>query len=217
MDQQTRLRESIEAMKVLFPDFSLALNQSRFENQAVWRGWVQPIQSEEGLIELLSDIHQVRPVYIMPGGEVRHDPSCDKEHTQYPWMKRLHDLRMSYELEVSYSGGRAHPRAVIQNLSIPPHGSKHLFQDGAICAYAPWQNVWRWHEHTVTDFLGHALVWLIKWTVWCQAKVWIGPEISHQRATLLKTIDRNTECWCGSGKKYKKCHLAKDFNSAAAR
>jgi uncharacterized protein YecA (UPF0149 family) len=26
---------------------------------------------------------------------------------------------------------------------------------------------------------------------------------------------RNEECWCGSGLKYKKCHLAEDDNKAA--
>ena len=28
---------------------------------------------------------------------------------------------------------------------------------------------------------------------------------------------RNDDCWCGSGKKYKKCHLPEDEGKAAAR
>ncbi len=28
---------------------------------------------------------------------------------------------------------------------------------------------------------------------------------------------RNEPCWCGSGKKYKKCHLPEDDNKAAAK
>ncbi len=28
---------------------------------------------------------------------------------------------------------------------------------------------------------------------------------------------RNDECWCGSGRKYKKCHLPEDEQQAAAR
>jgi SEC-C motif len=28
---------------------------------------------------------------------------------------------------------------------------------------------------------------------------------------------RNDECWCGSGRKYKKCHLPEDEKKAAAK
>jgi uncharacterized protein YecA (UPF0149 family) len=28
---------------------------------------------------------------------------------------------------------------------------------------------------------------------------------------------RNGQCWCGSGKKYKKCHLPEDDRKAAAK
>jgi hypothetical protein len=28
---------------------------------------------------------------------------------------------------------------------------------------------------------------------------------------------RNEECWCGSGKKYKKCHLPEDDQQAVAK
>jgi hypothetical protein len=28
---------------------------------------------------------------------------------------------------------------------------------------------------------------------------------------------RNEPCWCGSGKKYKKCHLSEDDNKASAK
>lgn len=212
MENETRLATGIEAMKEFFPDFSLSFQQNDSKCQAMWLGWVQPIQSADGLIELLDDIHQERPVHVMPGGEIRHKSSCIAIHQQYEWMNRLQGLRVSYELKVLYSGGRAHPKAFVRNLRIPPHGSNHIFQDGSICAYAPWQNVWRWNDDTVVEYLGQVLVWLIKWTIWCQAKVWIGTEVSHYPSELLQSIDRNDECWCGSGKRYKKCHLANDFN-----
>ena len=31
------------------------------------------------------------------------------------------------------------------------------------------------------------------------------------------TLGRNVPCWCGSGKKYKKCHLELDLAAAAER
>jgi SEC-C motif len=42
------------------------------------------------------------------------------------------------------------------------------------------------------------------------------PPSKPVQATLLKTgpkLGRNDPCWCGSGKKYKKCHLGKDGRS----
>jgi hypothetical protein len=32
-----------------------------------------------------------------------------------------------------------------------------------------------------------------------------------------KEIGRNEDCWCGSGRKYKKCHLAEDERVNSAR
>ena len=32
-----------------------------------------------------------------------------------------------------------------------------------------------------------------------------------------RTLKRNAVCWCGSGKKYKKCHLTADQNHFAAK
>jgi methionyl aminopeptidase len=35
---------------------------------------------------------------------------------------------------------------------------------------------------------------------------------------VTKTLPgRNTPCWCGSGRKYKKCHLEVDLKAAAER
>lgn len=32
----------------------------------------------------------------------------------------------------------------------------------------------------------------------------------HTIKRILPKLGRNSPCWCGSGKKYKKCHLARD-------
>ena len=32
--------------------------------------------------------------------------------------------------------------------------------------------------------------------------------------TATETISRNSACWCGSGKKYKKCHIYQDRESS---
>jgi hypothetical protein len=208
-----RLEASIRAMQDYFPDFSLSIQMIGSGNIAVWKGKVQPIQSLEGLNELLDDIHCERPIHVMPGGEVRHHPTCTITHAHHDWMDKLKNPCLSFELEVRYNGGRRHPKAFIRAPVLPQHKWKHLFTDGSICPYAPWENIWRWDLNTVGDYMGHALAWLIKWIVWDQADIWIGPEKSHDRNFLLQNIGRNQKCWCGSGEKYKRCHLAQDETS----
>lgn len=39
---------------------------------------------------------------------------------------------------------------------------------------------------------------------------WLGNLFSPKPATPRPELGRNDPCWCGSGKKYKKCHLDKD-------
>ena len=34
---------------------------------------------------------------------------------------------------------------------------------------------------------------------------------------MFKKLERNDPCWCGSGRKYKKCHEAFDERSAKSR
>lgn len=216
MENGSRLEASIDAMKRYFPNLSLSVKTTRSGTIAVWEGRVQPVQSPENLHELLDDIHKGREVKIIAGGKVEHHPSCFASHQQYEWFDRLDDLRVSYELGITYGGSQIHPKAFVPNLIIPPHGPKHLNGDGSICPYAPWEQVWLWDRDTVVDYLGHALIWLIKWTVWCQSAIWIGPDIGHDPAFLVRTIGRNQECRCGSGKKYKKCHLSYDEEMARA-
>ena len=37
---------------------------------------------------------------------------------------------------------------------------------------------------------------------------------SEDEQTVDKNLGRNESCWCGSGKKYKKCHLIEDERKA---
>ncbi|HKV10438.1 MAG TPA: SEC-C metal-binding domain-containing protein [Thermoanaerobaculia bacterium] len=39
---------------------------------------------------------------------------------------------------------------------------------------------------------------------------WLGNLFSSKPAKPRAELGRNDLCWCGSGKKYKKCHLDKD-------
>ncbi|HEY0321189.1 MAG TPA: SEC-C metal-binding domain-containing protein [Pyrinomonadaceae bacterium] len=207
----TRLDASIEAMREYFPEFSLAGLPLGTGPVAVWKGRVQPIQSTDGLEELLDDIYHERPVLMQAGGRIEHRPDCKVRHCHHDWMDKLSNPFVEYKLEVKYGGDETHPRAYVRHPVVPvPERQKHHLGDGALCAYPPWQGVWRWERDTVVQFMGHVTEWLVKWMVWEQAGVWIGPEMGHARGFLLQEVRFEQECHCGSGRQYRDCHLAED-------
>jgi hypothetical protein len=213
-DDSPRLDASIEGMRAYYPAFHLRVVETDRRRQAIWTGRIQPIQTTDRLEELLDDIHNEHNFYVLPGGEVLHHPTCTASHTNHGWAEKLTNPHAVYELEVRYGGGREHPKVYVRDPVLPKDNRPHTFGDDSICPYAPWQQIWRWEEHTVVDYMIHTLGWLIKWTVWTQAKIWIGPEMSHNSNFLLRTIGPNKQCWCGSGKKYKKCHKRMDEERA---
>ncbi|HYX72866.1 MAG TPA: SEC-C domain-containing protein [Nitrososphaera sp.] len=217
VDASPRLKASIEGMRDYYPAFSLKVVPTEIGEVAIWKGRVRPIQTTDGLEQLLDDIHHERPFYILPGGEVLHHPKCVEIHVNHKWAEKLTNPQAVYELEIRYSGGQRHPRAFMRDPVLPERKRPHTFGDGAICPYAPWQQVWWWEDHTVVDYMGHALGWLIKWTVWSQTEIWIGPEMRHDPRFLLRSVGPNKQCWCGSGKKYKKCCRVHDETKTIIR
>jgi len=209
-DDSSRLDVSVQAMREYFPEFSLSLPTAGQRGEAVWKGQVQPIRTMDHLADLLDDIHRERPVWVQMGGEVSHHPACTSAHEHNGWVDKLTDPFVSFDLELRYGGGRKHPKAFVRRPVLQESKARHLFNDGSICPYAPWKGVWLWDQNTIVDYAGHAVVWLIKWILWDQASVWIGPEINHDRRFLVQAIGRNQQCWCGSGRKYKVCHLEQD-------
>lgn len=208
-ETSSRLDASIEAMRQFYPQFSLSGSPIGTGDCAVWKGWVQPIQEDLHLEALLDDLFYDRPVEVFRGGEVRHAAKCKARHRDHDWMEDVCDPFIRYKLEVRYSGTQRHPRAFVREpILLSP---RHMWGDDAICGYAAWENIWSWDKHTVVDFMDHALVWLVKTTVWTQAKVWIGSERPHDLRFLLASIRLNEQCRCGSGEPYGTCHGPKDY------
>lgn len=41
-------------------------------------------------------------------------------------------------------------------------------------------------------------------------RIFLNSLVSEEEPQHSKSLGRNDLCWCGSGKKYKKCHLEED-------
>ncbi|MGB7923075.1 MAG: hypothetical protein WCF57_07510 [Pyrinomonadaceae bacterium] len=206
-----RLEASIEAMREYFPHFSLSGLPIGTGPTAVWKGWVQPIRSTDHLEELLDDLMHERPVIMKAGGIIEHNPDCAAEHCRHEWMEKVSNPFVEYKLEVQYDGGETHPSAYVRDPVVPYlKRRKHHYTDGSLCAYPSWFDMWRWDRDTVVQFMLHATEWLVKWTVWEQTSVWLGPEKDHNPGQLLREIHPEQQCHCRSGRKYGLCCRSKD-------
>lgn len=207
----SRLDASIAAMREYFPDFSLTGLPLGTGPVAVWKGRVRPFRSAERMEEVLDDIYHERAVMMRAGGSIEHRPDCAAAHCHHDWMEKLSNPFVDFKLEIHYAGRESHPRAFIRDPAVPFFKrQKHHLSDGALCAYPPWQGVWQWERDTVVNFMSHVVEWLVKWMVWEQACIWIGPEMGHDRNFLLREIRPDQECHCGSGKQYRLCHRPED-------
>ena len=205
-----RMEASVQAMKLKYPSFSVGGRPIGTGRDAVWKGWVQPIRDLENLELLLADLAQDRPVRILRGGEVIHNPNCYRKHQKLLWIKKLKKPDTAFKIKITYGCGSLHPRAYSLDPIIPFNKRKHMFRDSAVCAYPTWDTSWNWRIHTVADFMDNVVIWLIKWNVWQQTNVWLGEEMPHDRVFLYFTVAVSDPCWCGSQREYSVCHRADD-------
>ena len=203
------LRKSVEKMEEFHPRLKVSYLTCMGSTIAIWRGWVQPIKSREELEELLDDLYHDRRIWVA-GDTVSHWGDCEEEHRHHDWMDRVSDPFVKYDMEVRHDGGRVHPKCRIHNLNITDCKRKHLNHDFSICPFLTSEGVWVWDRDTVADIIPHYLAWLVKWLVFDQTNKWIGSDHNHTPEYHLSLIGRNQQCWCGSSKKYKRCHLEWD-------
>lgn len=209
--ETSRLEASIEAMREYFPEFSLSGSPLGTGPVAVWKGKVRPLCITEYLEEILDDIYHGRPVMMRAGGVISHRPDCTADHCRHEWMERVIDPFVEYKLEVRYGGHESHPTAFVRDPVVPFFKrEKHHYRDGSLCAYPAWYDMWRWDRDTVLGFMTHVVEWLVKWTVWSQADIWLGPEKGHDPSLLLREISPEKQCHCRSGKPYGMCHRPED-------
>lgn len=175
-----------------------------------WTGELRPLCALDGLQELLDDIYHHRAVYTAWQGELRHLADCHADHHRHDWMEKVRPeaLLRPFMIRVYYAGGQDHPRCWVEGIN--GENGRHLWGDGSLCPFMASEDVWTWTRHTVADFIGHVSVWLVSWMSWQQTGVWLAGEHDSTPSYHLSHIRPNGQCWCRSGKKYRKCHMQSD-------
>lgn len=210
------LARSVEAMAFAYPQLVFRRETTAVGEMGVWRGVVHPMQSLNGINDALDDLAHGRVVRVV-AGEVRHHRECSQRHCHHDWMERLVHWRIPFEVEVWYDGGCADPKCwVIWPPVSTLHKRKHTWGDGSICPFLS-SDGWDCHHDDVVDFMGHVAVWLVKWTLWDQTGVWIGPEHLFSPEHHLGSVHPTDQCWCRSGLPYRCCHLQRDRAAAATQ
>lgn len=125
------------------------------------------------------------------------------------------DLRTPFEVTITYSGARDHPRCWVVSPSIPPEKRRHMWGDCSICPFLASDDTWVWDRDTVADYVAHISVWLVTWLVFDRTGEWIVGEHSGTPQYHLAVVKPNDQCWCRSGRRYRKCHMREDQIEAA--
>lgn len=209
-DVSERLAASISAMGERYPSLSLTVNTEGEHQIATWEGWLQPVRTTKELDIILDDLHENVRVAINEDAEIKHDPNCRRHHKRPSLLRHVKRADRSFLVRIEYEGGQVHPRAYLLDPEVTPATRKHIFGTNGICAYPPWKDVWHWDANTAADFTDHVLIWLLKWNIWVETKIWLGPEMDHEPVLLFATIGSTQQCWCRSGKSYGQCHQQRD-------
>lgn len=203
-----RLKTSIEEMAIFCPNLLYAPDPGDIGGW--WAGEFRALSNVEVLPELLDDIHHNRAVSTAPGGATRHYSSCTRNHCLHEWMERLRpeELLRAFNVRIFYTGDREDPRCFVEGIT--NENGRHVWSDGSICPFLSSKHAWNWTRDTIADFVGHVSLWLISWMIFHQTGVWIVGEHSGTPTYHRTHIHPNDNCWCRSGKKYRKCHMYHD-------
>ena len=204
-----------------------------------WIGTIRPFAlcSGDDLLPILDDLDAGGDV-LLQNGSLLHDPACQRRHRSPSYRNGLGDIGAeSFCIKVIVWPPPVHPKAIsifpeISSAVFP--NQPHLFRPepraglpelptlmpDALCAYRPGDGEWSWRLGDLVLFLDFVAIYLAKHAVWVRTGadnggVWIGPHASHAPRDLITQLDPLGECRCGSGDRYRDCHLAVDQARAA--
>ena len=198
-----------------------------------WSVELTPVPIPDDFPLVLADLAAERTVAVGENGRLTHWHECPvlpQEHL--PGTNILRPTDRSYWIEFEYPerergpAGPIHPRVrvvqpEISHRTVPQHPHMHKTRDGLdswACAVAPHQTDWSWRNGGAVVYLDQISIWILKSAVWLTtgggsltSAAWIGPDSSHEPATVLTSIDLPGPCRCGSGERFANCHRAADI------
>jgi hypothetical protein len=100
--------------------------------------------------------------------------------------------------------------------SFPEHPHLYYNDISSICYTANWHDITQDPRQRVAEAFEDVLLWLYRHIIWRDTsrtvKDWIGKQSKHYPDFhYLKHLNPELSCRCGSGKKYKDCHLKEHY------
>lgn len=197
-----------------YPQFETIVPPQTSGAILAWEGVLQPFSGCHELGFILDDLRMDRSVRVK-AGTLSHDVECIGIHRPIPFLDRLKPAEARFKIAVLAYPPKRHPQAFgkspeITKQRFPFH--HHINVDGSICPYSATETHLPWHGQTVPTFLDYVAIWAAKHYVWektgaNESATWLGSVAPHTPSEVLRQVGRNDPCPCGSGKKFKQCHL----------
>lgn len=179
------------------------------------KGKIAPLKGESELGDILSDLGSSAPVLVQ-AGRILHSNNCSARHQQIVDPAIL-NRNIEFDLHVLAFPPKRDPKIFCSNPRIsrntyPDH--PHLFSDSSLCAYFSSDDLLPWSAFTICTALDFAALWCTKHHVWEQTRkrgkgVWLGAEASHIPYDLLRSVEKDDRCPCGSGLRFRRCCRSK--------
>jgi hypothetical protein len=208
-----RWKQEEDAMKESFPNFVLGERPHPYLYR-FWRGSLHPLYPGASIQLIAAHLKAKKALHVVnnTGALVPHNMSLKELVIPYE-----ESLYVPYEIEVIYNEPPQLPDVYIINPRVDeqtfpnhPHlrrGYRHPIglTRSAACVIAPHDGVWTWQTSTGMQLIQLTSIWLACHILWTQIDKWLGPQASHDRETLYRTIRPDDLCHCSSGKKYGDC------------
>jgi SEC-C motif len=206
---------NIRTVALAYPQFEVIEPPPSSGAILAWEGILRPFSDCRELGFILDDLRMDRPVRVQ-AGTLSHDADCTALHRPIPFLDKLSPAEAHFRIAVLTYPPKRHPQAFgkspeITKQRFPFH--HHINTDGSICPYSATETHLPWHGQTVSIFLDYVAIWTAKHYVWektgaNESATWLGSVAPHTPSEVLRHVGRNDPCPCGSGKKFKQCHLA---------
>lgn len=218
LENPDKWQHEVKEMAIWFPTSQWRERVQNGKAERYWEVITEPVPLSHELPLIIADLDRDGWVDMEPSGRIRHSQHCHAEHSVREGFKNIEIHNDAFLIELTYREPPALPQArcLIPNWSkliLPDH--EHFYNGAGyniICPLFPPDNTWQWRKNTAVDYMTYVSIWVLKTVIWLAAKEklgknsWIGSYANHSLEAVLK-IDREQNCPCGSGLKFKQCHM----------